>query len=499
MIRASVHIEQPVIGIEYILPVVDVSYILITFSAQTDDRGLYRKTKEFSIVFDAATLDVNKAFSEALSAALDVFAWSFTKSAADNPKTLDTPTLTAAKPLTDTAVANEVLARAAGYIRAFNEVIFATDDLDGEASPEDDQEIQFTKARSDLAHALDVFSRVVFFSRDLIETPKTVELVARDVHKVLTDGAQSGDLPQILVSKPFLDAVISTDIALRAYQLGKFEAPQLFDILVASVTKPFTDAASALDTPAKTVDKPAIADLCAAADTFEKVVGFIRTFNDTAFATDDLDGEASPEDDQEIQFTKARSDLTHALDVLNRTVNYLRAFTDSAASPDLPQLHVTKPFTDAAASADALLLNVTLGRVEPLEAVDALVALVIKPLTELPVALDTPAKTIEKPTLADTADAADFDLKLDIMLRIFNTAHATDDLDGEASPEDDQEIQFVKARNDAGLALEQHIKSTSKPYSDSVGSADSGSLINQDYFDSNDYFAEDYFGTSRTF
>jgi hypothetical protein len=80
-----------------------------------------------------------------------------------------------------------------------------------------------------------------------------------------------------------------------------------------------------------------------------------------------------------------------------------------------------------------------------------------------------------------------------------DSAFATDDLDGEASILDDQEMQFIKVRSDSGFASESEVKSVGKNTSDSAISADSGSLISQGYTVDNTYFAEDYVGDSRTF
>jgi hypothetical protein len=77
--------------------------------------------------------------------------------------------------------------------------------------------------------------------------------------------------------------------------------------------------------------------------------------------------------------------------------------------------------------------------------------------------------------------------------------HATDDLDGEASVEDDQNMSFVKKRSDSTFAFDNiSVKSITKALADAANIADSGSLRGQSYCDFT-YFAEDYVGFSRTF
>jgi len=87
----------------------------------------------------------------------------------------------------------------------------------------------------------------------------------------------------------------------------------------------------------------------------------------------------------------------------------------------------------------------------------------------------------------------------DITKLLTDVLYATDDLDGEASIDDDQEVQFVKVTSDISNASDLAVKLAGKVTSDSAISADSGSLISQGYTVDNSYFAEDYVGESRTF
>jgi hypothetical protein len=77
---------------------------------------------------------------------------------------------------------------------------------------------------------------------------------------------------------------------------------------------------------------------------------------------------------------------------------------------------------------------------------------------------------------------------------------ATDDLDGEATAQDDQEMTFVKVRTDLTSVTDviSILLNQVRLLSDSSGVSDSGSLRSQGYA-SFDYFAEDFVGASRTF
>lgn len=76
---------------------------------------------------------------------------------------------------------------------------------------------------------------------------------------------------------------------------------------------------------------------------------------------------------------------------------------------------------------------------------------------------------------------------------------ATDDVDGQASVEDDQEIQFFKVASNVANIAESHVKLTSKVAANTAESSDSGSILAQNYTVDMTYFAEDYVGQSSTF
>lgn len=60
-------------------------------------------------------------------------------------------------------------------------------------------------------------------------------------------------------------------------------------------------------------------------------------------------------------------------------------------------------------------------------------------------------------------------------------------------------LGFGRPLTDVGSAAEADVKSFGKSSSDSASSSDSGTLLNQDYVDNPNYFADDYVGAKRTF
>lgn len=79
-----------------------------------------------------------------------------------------------------------------------------------------------------------------------------------------------------------------------------------------------------------------------------------------------------------------------------------------------------------------------------------------------------------------------------------DTMSVTDDLDGQASIEDDQNINFVKARRDSAIFSDVVTRSFGTGYSDVATTSEIGYIRGQSYADFS-YFAEDYVGFSQSF
>lgn len=73
---------------------------------------------------------------------------------------------------------------------------------------------------------------------------------------------------------------------------------------------------------------------------------------DQATVTDDLDGEATTQDDQEMQFAKVTSNIAGVSDVFDRTTLYTRAFSDSSGVTDNDVLSYGKRPSDTISMTD---------------------------------------------------------------------------------------------------------------------------------------------------
>jgi hypothetical protein len=99
--------------------------------------------------------------------------------------------------------------------------------------------------------------------------------------------------------------------------------------------------------------------------------------------------------------------------------------------------------------------------------------------------------------LQDTSSVSE-NQTMDFHKFIDELAGVTDDLDGEASAEDDQEMTFTKVRSDLSTISDSFAYSSMSAVGDTIGPNDTGSLRSQGYC-AFDYFLEDYVGASRTF
>jgi phosphohistidine swiveling domain-containing protein len=262
----------------------------------------------------------------------------------------------------------------------------------------------------------------------------------------------------------------------------------------------------------------------------EVVVGFfVRQF----FVAD----EASLTDTQTVDVTKTLTEAPSVVD--SDVITLLKRLTDSGAITDDDVLTIVKGLTETPAVAEAHIFALTKPLTDSSSVADLASIRPVKALTEAPSVADNDTLDITKIAGDDTNhDYCDLTYFAEDYIQGDRTDRAyvaesnvvsitkflddqtfvTDDLDGEASAEDDQEIAFVKTRTDIGVvsetfdrtvvylrdftenggATESAVKLTTKFRSDSGAVSDSGDLRSQGYCDFT-YFAEDYVGASRAF
>lgn len=227
-----------------------------------------------------------------------------------------------------------------------------------------------------------------FFAADEASIADTQTL---DVTKPLTESPSVVDAQAITLLKQVSDSGALTDDDVLTIIKGLTETPAVAEAHIIAFTKPLTDSGSVTDTPAlqptkelteapsatddDTLDITKIAgddtnhDYCdlsyfaedyIAGDRTDRayvaennVVSITKFLTDQTFVTDDLDGEASAEDDQEISFVKTRTDIGVASDSFDRTVTYLRDFAENGSASESAVKLTTKARSDSAAFTDS--------------------------------------------------------------------------------------------------------------------------------------------------
>ena len=228
------------------------------------------------------------------------------------------------------------------------------------ARPSDQLTFSFFKefAGTDTTAVVEVHFKDI--GKGLSETVNIVdsEQILKDFNRPVDDASTVSDLPSKGIAKaPSLEATSVAD-TLEPFEFGKhlFEVPTVSETLAKDMTRFVgddtdqeyvtdgyffedyivgepTEILALTDLFASTLSKP-FADSGSASDVFTRQVDFSRAFEDDVFFTDDVDGEATILDDQEMQFFKNTTDVANVSESFDRIVAYIRSFSHSAAATD---------------------------------------------------------------------------------------------------------------------------------------------------------------------
>lgn len=229
------------------------------------------------------------------------------------------------------------------------DTVNATDDVDAEASILDDQEMQFAKARTDTAAATESLSKQVGYNRTHADAFSAVDLASLSPEKFFSDVGTVADDVVLARSKGLSDTPRVSDNAVRqttrlltddgvvsdthAVTQSKAisNATSVSDSVLLARSKGITDTGYVAENNIFSVGK-GLSNSAGATDSFTSQRAFSRSFTDTAYATDDIDGAASILDDQEMQFVKARTDIASVSDsiIVLKTIPLVLTETPSA-------------------------------------------------------------------------------------------------------------------------------------------------------------------------
>ena len=298
-------------------------------SSATDNDTLFigKNLSETPLVIEQSAIDLSKPLGNELTAIGD-----FTRNVLYKRVPLETiPT-------------SDVYERQVDFSRLFFDTVYATDDLDGEASILDDQEMVFVKVRNDLAAAQEFLERVVRFNRDIVDVSNATDDTRLKVGKNEQDGLAAADNEQRSFTKPTSDA---------------FSAEEQFSREVQYSRSP-TDISSANDSENLFVGK-ALADTSIASEIFTRDVQFNRSFSDQFSFTDS-------------NTTAVAKPILEALSVqeqFSRTAEYARDLQHSAAVLEGAALSVSKPATDSFYPEDRPSIGVGKTQTDPVISADA--------------------------------------------------------------------------------------------------------------------------------
>ena len=248
-----------------------------------------------------------------------------------------------------------------------------------------------------------------------------------------------------LIFRFFTDTFTTADVAVKAFVKSLLDTQGLTDSETIDIGKTRVDQSAASDS---------------------ETVQFGKTLSDSSAISDS----------QNISVTKVNNDTATSSD--QPTIASVKVLADNPTTADLAAKLVSKSFANQSATTDAITFVPGKGFVDSSQASDAHFFSIGFALADVPVTQDSDSKNFGK--------------------FINESTGVTDDLDGEATTNDDQEMTFVKVRSELPSLSDALVILKTKILGDSSAFGDSGSIRNQGYC-AFDYFAEDYVGDSRTF
>jgi hypothetical protein len=220
---------------------------------------------------------------------------------------------------------------------------------------------EFNKAVDDSVGASDAVGFKKEFSRPVADAPAASEQYAATFHMSRTDGfSAADDAAKLHLSRVAVEETYFTD-----------------NIDTLSVSKSLADAGLAADN----IDTFGVGKLPTdQPEVFDSINAFGTTkqLKDSLFVTDDIDGEASILDDQEVQFVKQRSDAAFIGDSIHINTGNRRRFSHTAATADDVVFSIGRTLSDIPDVSDRI--NMLTG----------------KHINDIPVAVDTLAFALSR-------------------------------------------------------------------------------------------------------
>lgn len=180
-------------------------------SGTSDDLqiGISKGLDDMPWVSDLSVKTAHKYLNNAAYAEPGYFLENYATAGEDVPTVSDRITLTANKGIFETPRFSDAAYRS--LTKTVTETVRVTDDLDGQATVDDDEHMAFTKVMTEVTGVSDQFSRVVTYQRTNTEGLGVSELAIKGCGKPLADFAFMADTSVLKTAKSFAEAVAATE------------------------------------------------------------------------------------------------------------------------------------------------------------------------------------------------------------------------------------------------------------------------------------------------
>jgi len=215
---------------------------------------------------DAHTLDLGKTLTDG-SGAVDVYTYAATKALTDNPGVADSMDYEQGKafaesPALTDAVVNSFFknpSEAPNFTdstvfdrnKVLSDTVYATDDVDANASINDDQEMQFAKNTSELPSVSDVIAIVAAFTRSFTESPAITDSDTIETGKNVSENPSISEthhynFDKLLGDTPAVDDAFALQVTLNPFSEapGVTDTPSVVPNKIVLETPSLTDAGS---------------------------------------------------------------------------------------------------------------------------------------------------------------------------------------------------------------------------------------------------------------
>lgn len=317
------------------------------------------------------------------------------------------------------------------------------------------------------------------FGKDLTDNPKASESHSIAFSKALTDTinatddvygvADPDDQQNMDFNQSSADSTGFSDVQTFAVGKALSDSSNTSDSAVLTANKSLSDTQAATDSDAKAFSKAlgldtdqdyvtdgyfwddyvvgSSTEILAAAETFS--LGFTTGFADSSVSTDEFD--------RQVDYSRSLSDTVYATDDIynqqgvddQQNIQFYKNTLELPLVSEVFSLQLGRVLSDTASSSDATAVAFT------------------RPLSDSYGATDAEYHNVGK-NFTETKSFTDANV-----------------------------IDFNKYASDGTQTTDQTIKSVQQTRSDSASSSDSGTLLNQGYTNTTDYFADDFVGAKR--